>query len=110
MNSEAEVEALETFSKILTGSVYRLPLAAWIRHRDPDEPFFQREASDAVGAERQYMRRELDVLARLGLIEPLDRPPGEIRQFFVAAPDHPGWTAIDGAVIAARRLAESENP
>ncbi len=110
MDPEAEVEALETFSKILTGSVYRLPLAAWIRNRDPDEPFFQREASDAVGAERQYMRRELDVLARLGLIEPLDKPPGEIRQFFASASEHPGWAAIDGAVIAARDMAGNGNP
>ena len=51
------------------------------------------------------MRRELDVLVRLGLIEPMEKSPGEIRQFFIANQDHPAWAAIDGAVSAVNDLA-----
>ena len=96
-----EPSTLAHVSAALFGRSIRLPLAAWIRRRDT--PFFQKQCAQGVGALPQYVSKELNGLAELGMIEQLPREAGDTRIFYRQVPHNPLWAVIDAATTAVER-------
>lgn len=99
-------EVMRDTSKLLCGAKIRLPIAAWIRSQPVGTSFYQRQVASGIGASRQYMGRELDILCQLEMIQRLDRSEGDRRTFYLAIPSHPLWSVIDAVVVACTQITE----
>lgn len=90
--------SLDVIGRELFGRAARLRLAMWVAQTD--SVFWQQQAATGAAVRPQYIRPELDRLARLGMIQPVDRnDPGETRNFYQRV-DHPLWDVIEEAARA----------
>ena len=82
--------------------------SVWIRTQPQGTSFYQRQISEAIGTDARYIRREIHILAELGMINPQPAPnQREVRRFYQADHTHQLWGIIDATITACDRLSTS---
>ena len=100
-------DAIRTVSKMLCGSLLRLPVAIWIRSQPEGTVFYQRKIALALQTDARYLSREFHILDQLGMITPQPSSnKSDVRRYYQADHTHPLWTIIDTAAAACARTAQ----
>lgn len=88
----------------LFGRPARLRIALWVASQD--ERFWQQLVADGAGVRPQYVKTELNHLARLGMIEAVESDDSsDRRNFYIRCPEHPLWSVMDVTRSAINALA-----